>query len=93
MDSNDIQKLARLAKLQISEQTINATAVSINQILGLVDQLQEVDTSMVSPMAHPLDAQQRLRADSVSESNAREKYQAIAPAVEDGLYLVPKVLD
>ncbi|MDL2424813.1 Asp-tRNA(Asn)/Glu-tRNA(Gln) amidotransferase subunit GatC, partial [Pseudomonas sp. BAgro211] len=62
-------------------------------ILGLIDAMQAVDTHGVEPLAHPLEATQRLRADAVTEENRREAYQAIAPAVEDGLYLVPKVIE
>ena len=62
-------------------------------ILDMVDQLQAADTGDVQPMANPLDATQRLRADEVTESNRREDFQAIAPAVEDGLYLVPRVIE
>ena len=62
-------------------------------MLNLVDQLQAADTEGVAPMAHPLDATQRLRADEVTEPNQRESFQAIAPASEAGLYLVPKVID
>ncbi|MFA5679512.1 MAG: Asp-tRNA(Asn)/Glu-tRNA(Gln) amidotransferase subunit GatC [Pseudomonas sp.] len=89
----DIEKLADLARIQISESQITATAASLANVLALVDQLQAADTSGVAPMAHPLDAVQRLRADEVSESNQRDAFQAIAPATEDGLYLVPKVIE
>ncbi len=65
----------------------------MNSILGLVDQMQAVDTSGIEPLAHPLEASQRLRPDQVTESNQRDRYQAIAPATENGLYLVPKVIE
>ena len=61
--------------------------------MGLIDQMQAVDTTGIEPLAHPLEASQRLRADVVTETNHREAYQSIAPAVEDGLYLVPKVIE
>lgn len=93
MDQSDIAQLAKLARLDINESTATEVASSINSILGLVDQLQEADTDGIEPMAHPQDALQRLRADVVSEENVRDKFQAIAPAAEDGLYLVPKVID
>lgn len=93
MDQSEINKLAKLAHLEISEETSQEVTQSINAILGLVDQLQQANTDGVEPMAHPQDAVQRLRADVVSESNNRDNFQAIAPAVEDGLYLVPKVID
>ncbi|MBB6521398.1 Asp-tRNA(Asn)/Glu-tRNA(Gln) amidotransferase subunit GatC [Pseudoteredinibacter isoporae] len=93
MDQSDIAKLANLARLDINETTAAEVAGSINGILGLVDQLQNADTDGIAPMAHPQDAQQRLRKDEVSEENVREQFQAIAPEAEQGLYLVPKVID
>lgn len=89
----DIEKLGELARLQISEETIDEVTSRLGDVLNLVDQLQAADTAGIAPMAHPLDAVQRLRADEVTESNQRDHYQAIAPATEDGLYLVPKVID
>ncbi len=93
VDRSDIERLAELARIEVSETTIDEVADSISNILALVDQLQAVDTTGVPPMAHPLDAVQRLRADCVTESNQREALQANAPATEDGLFLVPKVID
>ena len=93
MESKTIQNLAKLARIQISQETVDETAKSITEVLALVDQLQAVDTEDTLPMAHPLDAVQRLRADQVTEQDQRDNYQAIAPATEDGLYLVPKVIE
>jgi len=93
VDRSDIEKLAELARIEVSEATIDEVAGNISDILALVDQLQAVDTSGVTPMAHPLDAVQRLRADTVTEHNQREALQANAPATEDGLFLVPKVIE
>ncbi|ACR14407.1 Asp-tRNA(Asn)/Glu-tRNA(Gln) amidotransferase subunit GatC [Teredinibacter turnerae] len=93
MNPSDIEKLAHLARLEISAETIEQTAKSITEVLALVDQLSSVNTDGVVPMAHPLDAVQRLRADDVNETNQRDAFQQIAPATEDGLYLVPKVID
>ena len=93
MDSTDIQKLANLARLNIDESTVEEVASSITNVLALVDQLQAADTDNVTPMAHPLDAVQRLREDTVTEPNQREALLNIAPASEDGLFLVPKVID
>lgn len=93
MNPSDIENLSNLARLQVDQETLEETAKSITDVLALVDQLQAADTDGVAPMAHPLDAVQRLRADDISETNQREKFQAIAPATEDGLYLVPKVID
>lgn len=89
----DIEKLAELAQIGITEENIVASTHSINSVLTLVDQLQAADTTSVEPMANPLDATQRLRADTVSEPDNRDSFQAIAPAVEDGLYLVPRVIE
>lgn len=89
----DIEKLAKLARIQITDDQITATTDSLANVLELVDQLQSANTSGVTPMAHPLDAVQRLRADEVTEINQREAFQAIAPATENGLYLVPKVIE
>lgn len=93
MEPSDIQKIAHLARLEINQDVAIETAKSITEVLALVDQLQSVNTDGVMPMAHPLDAVQRLRADVVTETNTREQFQAIAPATENGLYLVPKVID
>ncbi|MCP8900201.1 Asp-tRNA(Asn)/Glu-tRNA(Gln) amidotransferase subunit GatC [Gilvimarinus xylanilyticus] len=93
VNQSDIEKLAELAKLEISTEAAGATADSISQVLELVDQLQAADTTGVAPMAHPLDAVQRLRADQVTEADQREALQAMAPATEDGLYLVPRVIE
>ncbi|UTA48805.1 Asp-tRNA(Asn)/Glu-tRNA(Gln) amidotransferase subunit GatC [Simiduia sp. 21SJ11W-1] len=93
VDRSDIVKLGELARLQISEETIDEVTRRLGDVLALVDQLQAADTDAVKPMAHPFDAVQRLRADEVTEPNQRDAFQAIAPATEDGLYLVPKVID
>lgn len=93
IDRSDIEKLSELARIVITEENIEATIRSINEVLALVDQLQTADTSGVKALAHPLDATQRLRRDEVSESNHRDDYQSLAPATENGLYLVPKVID
>ena len=73
--------------------SIAATTDGINRVLGLIDQLRAADTAGVAPLAHPLDATQRLRDDAVSETVDRDALQTIAPAVEAGLYLVPKVIE
>lgn len=89
----DVAKIAHLARLQLSAEEEGRVTDRLNDILGLVDQLQAADTTGIEPMAHPMDATQPLRADMVSETNQREAYQAIAPATEAGLYLVPKVIE
>ena len=92
-DKQKIEGLANLARIDINDDTIDNITKSINDILSLMDQLQTVDTDGVKPMAHPMDLFQRLRADEITEIDQREHLQAIAPAVEDGLFLVPKVID
>ncbi len=89
----DIEKLSDLARIDLTEDTVAATMDGINRVLGLIDQLRAADTAGIAPLAHPLDARQRLREDQVSETVARDALQAIAPAVEAGLYLVPKVIE
>ena len=91
--SSDISKLSKLARIAISEDQSAQVAERISSVLAMVDQLQAVNTDGVLPMAHPLDAVQRLRADVVTEPNQRELFQSIAPAVQDGLYLVPQVIE
>lgn len=89
----DIEKVAYLARLQLDEAQTGALEKDLTNILNLVDQLQAADTDAVQPMAHPLDAVQRLRADTITENDQREAFQAIAPATENGLYLVPRVIE
>lgn len=93
LERSDVEKIAHLARLGLNEADIPRTTETLNNILGLVDAMQAVDTDGIEPLAHPLEATQRLRADQVTEQNQRDAYQAIAPAVEDGLYLVPKVIE
>jgi len=89
----DVRNIAQLARLQMDDASLEQYASDLSSILALAEQMNAVDTSNVSPMAHPLDATQRLRPDEVTESDQREKFQAIAPDVENGLYRVPKVID
>ena len=89
----EIEKLAELAKIRINPEELPAITAGISSILAMADQMQAIDTSDVVPMANPLDAVQRLREDRVTEVDQREEFQALAPATEDGLYLVPKVID
>ncbi len=93
LDNNDVAKIAHLARLEIGAHEISGYAETLTRILALIEQMREVDTTNVEPMAHPLDAGLRLRDDVVSEPNLRDKFQRIAPAVEAGLYLVPKVIE
>ncbi|MDA7085200.1 Asp-tRNA(Asn)/Glu-tRNA(Gln) amidotransferase subunit GatC [Pseudomonas sp. SA3-5] len=93
LERSEVEKIAHLARLGLNESEIPRTTETLNNILGLIDQMQAVDTTGIEPLAHPLEATQRLRADVVTEANHRDAYQAIAPAVENGLYLVPKVIE
>ena len=93
IEQGEIEKIAELARIRISDEEIGQVTQRITEILQMVDQLQAVDTHDLEPMANPLDATQRLRPDEVTQSNRRDAFQAIAPAVENGLYLVPKVIE
>ena len=89
LERTEVEKIAHLARLGLSETDLPRTTETLNNILGLIDRMQAVDTTGIEPLAHPLETTQRLRADVVTERNQRDAYQAIAPAVEEGLYLVP----
>jgi len=89
----EIEKIASLSRLKVSEAEAAQLTERIGNILAMVDTMQAVDTSGIEPMANPMDASQRLRADKVTETNQRERFQQIAPATEDGLYLVPRVIE
>jgi aspartyl-tRNA(Asn)/glutamyl-tRNA(Gln) amidotransferase subunit C len=93
LEASEIAKLAQLARINIEPEMVNEATESITRILNLVDQLQTADTTDIEPMAHPLDLVQRLRADVITEVNQRDELQAVAPAVDKGLFLVPKVID
>ena len=89
----DVSNIAHLARLQIDSQDIDAYARDLSRILDLVEQMNQVDTGHVQPMAHPMDQGQRLRDDAATESDQRAEFQAVAPDVADGLYRVPKVIE
>jgi aspartyl-tRNA(Asn)/glutamyl-tRNA(Gln) amidotransferase subunit C len=93
IEQDEIEKVAELARIRIDSGQLSEVTQRITEILAMVDQLQAVDTGDVAPLSNPLDATQRLRPDQVTETNRRDAFQAVAPAVEDGLYLVPKVID
>jgi len=93
LDNADILKIAKLARLQVDAGQADNYAASISSILDLVDAMQKVDTDGVEPLANPLDAQQRLRADEVTATNMRDEFMAIAPKSEAGLFLVPQVIE
>jgi len=87
------RSLAYLARIQIDGSQLERIRDNLSNIIGFVEQLEAADTEGVTPMAHPLDASQRLRADEVTESDRRERFQQDAPQVADGVYLVPRVLE
>ena len=93
LERADVLKIAHLARLGVSESQADDLVADLSNILDLVAQMGETDTTGVIPMAHPLDMAQRLRPDIVTEKNQRAEFQAVAPATEDGLYLVPKVIE
>ena len=93
MTTDDVRKVAHLARLAIDETELDRYVKELSSILNLVQQMDAIDTNGIEPMAHPLDMTQRLRPDKVTETNQRELLQSVAPLVEDGLYLVPRVVD
>ena len=95
---NDIARLSKLAQLELNDQQADDALDKLNSIFALVEQMRAVDTSGVAPLSHPIaawkdDVELRLREDKVTESNRRDDYQKPAPDTQDGLYLVPKVID
>ena len=94
---DDVRRLARLARIAIEPAEEAPVLERLNRVLGLIEQMRAVDTSGIEPMSHAGDPHlpqgQRLRPDEVREKDQRTPYQAVAPAVEDGLYLVPKVIE
>lgn len=89
----DVIRIAHLARIEVTQEEAQTTLAKLSGILGLIEQMQAVDTSGIEPMSHSQDVTQRLRDDAVTETNQRELFQSIAPAVENGLYLVPKVIE
>jgi len=93
LDRDQVLRIARLARIEVAADEAQALQSSLNGILGLVERLASVDTAGVEPMSHPESIGQRLRADEVTQADRRADFQASAPQVEDGLYLVPKVIE
>jgi len=89
----EVKRVAWLARIEITDGEAQAAQVHLNGIFKLIEQMQSVDTEGVAPMAHAQDVTQRLREDKVTEADQRALYQSIAPQVENGLYLVPKVIE
>lgn len=90
---DDVKRIARLARIEIDDAQARATQAQLNTIFGLIATMQAVDTAGIAPMAHAQEVYQRLRDDAVTETDRHAAFQAIAPAVENGLYLVPKVIE
>ncbi len=93
LTTQDIKRIAHLARIEISDTEAETTLSKLTGIMTLIEQMQAVDTKGIQPMSHSQDVTQRLRPDVVSETNQRELFQQIAPMVQDGLYLVPKVIE
>lgn len=90
---DEVKKIAHLARLNLSDNDISLYTPQLSSILDFIDQLNKADTTNIEPLAHPLNLSQRLREDAITEKDLREKFQSIAPQVEAGLYLVPKVIE
>jgi aspartyl-tRNA(Asn)/glutamyl-tRNA(Gln) amidotransferase subunit C len=93
LTQDQIRRIAQLAHIAVPEDEVGAVRERLNRVLGLIDQLQAVDTAGIEPMSHALELVQPLRADAVTEADQRDRFQSGAPAVEGGLYLVPKVIE
>jgi len=93
LEHADVLRAAHLARLGLDDDEAAHYLDDLGRILAMVDQLQTLDTDGVAPLAHPLETTQRLRADEVTESDQRDHFQQGAPAVEQGLYLVPRVVE
>ena len=93
LSDDQIRRLARLARIDLQPGETREVGERLDRILRLVGEMQAVDTAGIEPMSHALDLVQRLRADEVTEGDRRDLYQSVAPAVEEGLYLVPKVIE
>ncbi|MDA0224670.1 MAG: Asp-tRNA(Asn)/Glu-tRNA(Gln) amidotransferase subunit GatC [Proteobacteria bacterium] len=93
LSHDEIQRLARLARIEVTAEESVAVETRLNRVLGLIDEMRAVDTGAALPMAHALELVQRLRPDAVTESDLHARYQSVAPAVDGDLYLVPKVIE
>ncbi len=93
LNIGDVKRIAHLARIEINDTEADKTLQKLTGILGLIEQMQAVDTTGIEPMSHSQDLTQRLREDVVTATNQREAFQKNAPAVEDGLFLVPKVIE
>lgn len=93
LTTDDVKRIAHLARIEIGEDEARTTLDKLSGILGLIEEMQAVNTDGITPMSHSQDIVQRLREDVVTETDRRALFQSVAPAVEEGLYLVPKVIE
>jgi aspartyl-tRNA(Asn)/glutamyl-tRNA(Gln) amidotransferase subunit C len=93
LTAQDVARIAELARIELAPGEVLTTLEQLNRVFGVIEALRSVDTTGVEPMTHPLDRVLRLREDAVTESDVRQACQAVAPAVQDGLYLVPRVIE
>ena len=93
LTEDDVARIAHLARIEISAADRRSMLAQLNDIFAMIEKMQQVDTAGVAPMAHPLGGHQRLREDRVSETAAREQNMKNAPQAEDGLFLVPRVVE
>lgn len=93
LSQDDVRRIARLARIAVSDDEVVASQSQLNQLFTLIEEMRAVDTDGIEPMAHAQDVMLRLRDDVAAAPNRREAFQAVAPSVENGLYLVPKVIE
>lgn len=93
MDTDTVNHIAGLARIGIDPGEVDGYARELSKILEFVEQMNSVDTADVAPLTHPQDRLLRMREDRVTEADQREEFQRVAPAVEAGLYLVPRVIE
>ncbi|MDR2091934.1 MAG: Asp-tRNA(Asn)/Glu-tRNA(Gln) amidotransferase subunit GatC [Azoarcus sp.] len=93
LSSEQIEQLARLSRLALPDEAVDATRIQLDSIFGIIAQMQAVDTTGIEPMSHPQELAARLRDDIITETDRRAAFQAVAPQAEAGLYLVPKVIE
>ncbi|WP_273431268.1 Asp-tRNA(Asn)/Glu-tRNA(Gln) amidotransferase subunit GatC [Chitinibacter tainanensis] len=93
LSQDDVRRIARLARIAVSDDEVAASQTQLNQLFTLIEEMRAIDTTGIEPMAHAQDVMLRLRDDEARAANRREAFQAVAPSVENGLYLVPKVIE
>ena len=93
LDKSELEKIAHLARHHITKAESEQVMLRITDILALIDEMQSINTNDVAPLAHPLDLLQRLRTDEITERDYRDELQSLAPEAQEGLYLVPKVIE